>query len=378
MTASNHPLHGWDGDQIALYRPRLEDADVAALLARFPDLPGPTKILWRSPRPFSAVAQVRTAAGDVFVKRQHQCVRTQAALGEEHALLAYLRDRGMPVAQVLADVTGATAIAVGQWVYEVHAPVAGIDLYRETPSWTPLVRLGHAREAGRMLAQLHRAAAGFDATRRSATRLVARDDALRAPALVAAVAAQGAWRSGLATYLAGRPDWRDELAPLAARHRSLQPRIAGLPQLWTHGDWHASNLCWNGTGDDAGVAAVLDFGLCAPTFALYDLATAIERNAVAWLQLHRGMDAAYPDTARALLDGYAEVLPLSEAERTLLADLLPLVHIDFALSEIDYYQGEFGARAQADQAWDGFLLTHAAWFETAPGLALLAAIRPPG
>ena len=122
---------------------------------------------------------------------------------------------------------------------------------------------------------------------------------------------------------------------------------------------------------------MLDFGLCAPTFALYDLATAIERNAVAWLQLERGMDAAHPDTARALVGGYAEVLPLADAERVLLADLLPLVQIDFALSEIDYYQGEFGARTQADQAWEGFLLAHAAWFETPPGLALLAAIRPP-
>lgn len=378
MTASNHRLHGWDSDHIALVRPRLEDADVAALLARFPDLRGPTEILWRSPRPFSAVARVRTDAGDVFVKRQHQCVRTPAALGEEHALLAHLRERGMPVAQVLTDATGATAIAVDQWIYEVHAPVIGLDLYRDTPSWTPLVRLGHARHAGRMLAQLHRAAAGFDPVQRSATRLVARDDALRAPELIAAIAAQGAWRPGVATYLAGRPGWRDELAPLAARHRSLQPRIAGLPRLWTHGDWHASNLCWDGAGDDARVAAVLDFGLCAPTFALYDLATAIERNAVAWLQLDRGMDAAHPDTARALVDGYAEALPLSEAERVLLVDLLPLVHIDFALSEIDYYQGEFGARAQADQAWEGFLLAHAAWFETAPGLALLAAVRAPG
>ena len=377
MTASNHSLHGWDSDQIALYRPRLEGADVAAVLARFPELHGPAQILWRSPRPFSAVARVRTPAGEVFVKRQHQRVRTPAALGEEHALLQHLRSRAIPVPRVLADAAGMTAIPAGEWVYEVHAPAGGLDLYRDTPSWTPLRQLGHARHAGRMLARLHRAAADFDARQRSATLLVARDDALRAPDLHAAIEAQTAWRPGLAAYLAGRDGWREELAPLAARHRSLQPRLAGLPRLWTHGDWHVSNLCWAGSDADAEVAAVLDFGLCAPTFALYDLATAIERNAVAWLQLERGMDAAHPDTARALVGGYAEVLPLTDAERVLLADLLPLVQIDFALSEIDYYQGEFGARTQADQAWEGFLLAHAAWFETAPGLALLAAIRPP-
>ena len=375
MTASNHRLHGWDSDQIARYRPRLEDADVATVLARFADLRGPMQILWRSPRPFSAVAQVRTTAGEVFVKRQHQCVRTPVALAEEHALLAHLRSGGIPVPQVLADADGVTAIPSGEWVYEVLAPAPGLDLYRETPSWSPMVRLGHARQAGRMLARLHQAAAGLAGMQRTATRLVARDDALRAPDLQAAIEAQGAWRPGLAAYLAGRPGWRDELAPLAARHRSLQPHLAGLPRLWTHGDWHASNLCWDGTGDDAAVAAVLDFGLCAPTFALYDLATAIERNAIAWLQLDGWMQAIHPDTARALVAGYAELLPLAQAERNLLADLLPLVHIDFALSEVDYYQGAFDARAQADDAWDSFLLGHAAWFETAPGLALLAAIR---
>lgn len=378
MTASNHPLHGWDSDQIALYRPRLEDADVTAVLARFPNLRDPTRILWRSPRPFSAVARVRTQAGDVFVKRQHQCVRTPAALGEEHALLQHLRSRGIPVPHVLADNVGETVITIGEWVYEVQAPVAGLDLYRDTPSWTPLVHLGHARHAGRMLARLHAAAVDFSTAARSATRLVARDDALRAPDLHAAIAAQTGWRSGLAAYLAGRTNWRDELAPVAARHRSLQPRLTGLPRLWTHGDWHASNLCWTGAGGDAEVAGVLDFGLCAPTFALYDMATAIERNAIAWLQLDRGKQAVFPDTARALVAGYSEVLPLCAADRDLLADLLPLVHIDFALSEIDYYQGAFGARTQADHAWETFLLGHAAWFESAPGLALLATIRATG
>ncbi|TLX21527.1 phosphotransferase enzyme family protein [Thermomonas fusca] len=377
MTASNHPLHGWDSEQIALHRPQLEDADVHALLARFPGLRGPMQILWRSPRPFSAVARVGTAAGEVFVKRQHLRVRTPVALGEEHALLVHLRRRDIPVPQILADADGMTAIAMGEWVYEVQAPAAGLDLYRDTPSWTPLRQLAHARHAGRMLARLHRAAADFDATQRSATLLVARDDALRAPELHAAIESQWVWRPGLAAYLAGRGDWRDELAPLAARHRALQPHLDALPRLWTHGDWHASNLCWTGAGDNAEVAAVLDFGLCAPTFALYDLATAIERNAIAWLQLERGMQAIHPDTARALVAGYAEVLPLATAERALLADLLPLVHIDFALSEIDYYQAAFGARAQADQAWDGFLLGHAAWFQTPPGLALLTAIHEP-
>lgn len=374
MAEDNHRLHGWDSDQVALFRPRLEPADVRSLLARFGSLHGPLHLLWHSPRPFSAVARVATPAGDVFVKRQHARVRSQAALREEHALLAHLRGHGLPVTQVLADDAGETVIAMGDWVYEVHAPAAGVDVYRDTPSWTPLLRLGHARQAGRMLAHLHAATTDFTAEARTATRLVARDDALRAPDLHAAIASQLAWRPGLAAFLAGR-NWQRELAPIADRHHALQPRLAALPRRWTHGDWHASNLCWTDDSDEAAVAAVLDFGLCAPTFALYDLATAIERNAIAWLQLERGMRAVFPDTARALVDGYAEVLPLSAADHALLADLLPLVHIDFALSEIDHYQDAFGACAQADRVWHDVLLGHAAWFGTAPGQALLAAIR---
>ncbi|MDA4569529.1 phosphotransferase, partial [Escherichia coli] len=78
--------------------------------------------------------------------------------------------------------------------------------------------------------------------------------------------------------------------------------------LWAHNDWHVSNLLWN---DDGTIDTVLDFGLASPTSALFDLATAIERNAVAWLQLERGTDAVRIDIALALLDGYRQELPLS-------------------------------------------------------------------
>jgi Ser/Thr protein kinase RdoA (MazF antagonist) len=373
LTASDHSVHGLAGAEAAPDWPALTRVEVEMLLAGFPALAGPATLLWHSPRPFSAAARVATVAGEVFVKRHHQTVRTPQALAEEHAFMAHLRAHGIPVPEVLADARGATAVQRGPWTYEVHAPAAGLDAYRDSFSWSPLADGAHARAAGRMLARLHRAAAGHAAPARSTTVLVARDDVLRAPDLVAAVAAQAALRPALANYLRQR-DWRRELAPLAPRHRAVQPRIATLPRLWTHNDWHVSNLCWTGTGPEAEVATVLDFGLAAPTFALYDLATAIERNAIAWLELDRGMDAAYPQTAHALIDGYAEVLPLAPDQRALLADLLRVVHIDFALSEVEYYHGIVHSLANADAAWVTFLLGHAAWFDTPPGGALLAAV----
>ena len=157
-------------------------------------------------------------------------------------------------------------------------------------------------------------------------------------------------------------------------HAHAQPRLAAQPPLWTHGDWHVSNLCWSENGPRGAITAVLDFGLAARTFALFDLATAIERNAIAWLALDRG-DAAYPDTARALIEGYRGQRALSAADVHLLADLLPLVHVDFALSEVEYFTGVTHSPANADVAYHTFLLGHAAWFATPPGRALLEAIR---
>lgn len=374
MTNAEHPVHGLAGEDVAPDWPALTRAEVESLLAGYPRLAGPVTLLWHSPRPFSAAARVATRAGEVFVKRHHAAVRTPAALAEEHAFMAHLHAHGVPVPQVLADACGATAIQRGEWTYEVHTPAVGIDLYRDSYSWSPLTDLGHARAAGRMLARLHCASADYQSLTRTPTVLVSRDDVLRAPDLIEAIAVQAATRPALAGYLDQR-DWRREVAPVVPLHRAVQSRVAGLPRLWTHNDWHASNLFWTADGANAEVATVLDFGLAAPTFALYDLATAIERNAIAWLELERGMAPIHPATAIALIDGYADVLPAVHAQCGLLADLLRVVHVDYALSEIDYYHGITRAAANADAAWYTFLLGHAAWFATPPGLALLAAIR---
>jgi hypothetical protein len=85
-------------------------------------------------------------------------------------------------------------------------------------------------------------------------------------------------------------------------HAGLAERLRDEPRLWAHNDWHVSNLLWR----DGQISTVLDFGLASPTSALFDLATAIERNAVAWLELERGMEAVRIDIALALLDGYRQ------------------------------------------------------------------------
>jgi len=370
-----HLAHGLAGDNTLPDWPMLTAAEVDTLLRGYPQLGTSVRIDWQSPRPLSAACLVETSRATVFVKRHHCSVRSVGTLGEEHRFIAHLRGNGIPIPAVLSDAHGQTAVAIGDWTYEVHEHAAGIDLYREAISWSPLPNREHARSAGRMLAALHDAAESHHAPQRDTHILVARSELICSPDPVAMLRAQLPARPGLADYLQDR-DWPTDLAELLAPwHAAAQPRLARQPRLWTHGDWHVSNLCWSGDSANARISAVLDFGLAAANGALFDLATAIERNAIAWLALDTGTDAAHPDIACALIEGYRQQRPLNAADIQLLADLLPLVHVDFALSEVEYFHAITHSRANADVAYDTFLRGHAAWFGTPPGQALLRAIR---
>jgi len=372
----DHLVHGLAGDETAPDWPAITPSELASLLRRYPpQLGSPLRIAWHSPRPLSAACLVETRQGEFFVKRHHRRVRSAATLGEEHRFMAHLRDRGMPIPVVLQDVDGASAVALGDWVYEVHQRAAGIDLYRETASWQPLASREHARSAGCMLAALHDASAGYDAAQRDTHILVARSELIAAADPVASLRAQLPQRPGLADYLRKR-DWQDDLAALLAPwHDKAQPRLARQPRLWTHGDWHVSNLCWSDPGDGASIASVLDFGLAAANCALFDLATAIERNAIAWLALDTGNAAIHPEIALALIEGYRRIRPLEGDDVRLLADLLPLVHVEFALSEVEYFHAITRSSESADVAYDTFLRGHAGWFLTPSGQTMLRAIR---
>ena len=375
MTTSPHRVQGLNNDEVPADWPAISEREVAWLRTRFPQLAGADAPLWHSPRPMSAAAIVEGHAGKHFIKRHHHSVRTAATLAEEHRFIAHLAGAGVPVVQVLPDRDGETAIEHADWTYEVHAIGAGLDLYRDAPSWTPLTDSAQAREAGRMLATLHLAAERYVAPQRSTQLLVARDDLIRSNDPIALLEHDAATRPALIDYLSQRP-WQQELRQTVLPwHTGLAERLHGEPRLWAHNDWHVSNLLWRADGDAMTIATVLDFGLASPTSALFDLATAIERNAVAWLELARGPQAVQVETALALLDGYRQVRPLSATQVQLLADLLPIVHFDFALSEVEYFHGATGSTANADIAYYDFLLGHARWFRGTDGQALLDALR---
>lgn len=374
--SARHQMHGVGVETVAADWPALRDEEVEALLQRF-ELPGGVRALcWHSPRPFSAAAEVGTGAGTLFVKRHHRTLRDACTLGEEHRFIEHLRAHGAPVPQLLRARDGASALEIGDWTYEVQRAAAGEDLYREATSWTPFAGSAHAHAAGRALAELHRAAAGHAAASRSTTLLVANFRLFGQPDPVQALAQDLQRRPALAAWLERR-DWRGELREhLLPWHAQAGPLLQRQAALWTHGDWHASNLLWRGRDAAAEVSAVFDFGLADRTFALFDLATAIERNLIPWLDLDGGGRAvAELDQLDALLHGYASVLPLDASQLRALAALLPLVHADFALGEVEYFAGITGSDEHADVAYRRYLLGHADWFGGEEGRRLLRHLR---
>jgi Ser/Thr protein kinase RdoA (MazF antagonist) len=403
-------VHGMGKDLVAPDWPPLTDDEVRVVLAAYPACGdglsgGQPVVTWRSPRPMSAAGLVRCDAGDgrlgrrVFVKRHHAAVRSTAQLITEHALATYLRLRGVPVPSVLRGADGATVAEHGEFRYEVHEVADGVDLYRDAMSWSPFTSLGHAWAAGAALARLHDAAAAFPLPERPPAPLLTScaiiaagpadpaspagpvDQAsLVSPGLasgpVAAVARFAAELPALARYLSMR-DWRADVDEyLRAPIERAAPLLAALPRQWGHGDWHPSNLTWTSAGPDAIVAGVLDLSLANRTLAVHDLATALERATVTWLDLDEtGHAAADLDAVDALLDGYESIRPLTDLEAAALAAVLPVVHVEYALTEVEYFAGIVASPANADLAYDAYLLGHARWFAGPDGAVLLDRIR---
>jgi Ser/Thr protein kinase RdoA (MazF antagonist) len=363
-----HLVHGTGEKLEPPAWPPIEPAEAAAVLARFPQAGALHRLAWHSPRPFSAATLADTSNGQVFLKRHYHGLRPAWALTREHAFIDHLARAGLRVARVLRTDAGSTVLQDSNWIWEVHEAEAGLDLYRDRQSWTPFLSTAHASAAGAALARLHLAARGFEAPSRATASLIASLTILNAADPQAAAEAYVTARPALQDYLADKP-WRADLRRVFDMHgaAALAPALAAQKVLWTHNDWHPSNLLWAPSGD---VACVLDFGLADRGCALHDLAVALERTAVHWLELGTTGSITEPAAAHALLEGYHSVLPLTEADRALLARLLPLVHVEFAMSETAYFHGILGRRDDADMAWDGYLIGHAEWFLGPEGLAL--------
>lgn len=381
MTA--HLVHGMGQEEVPATWPPLDDTEVRRLLARYrealgPGDPGRATVAWRSPRPWSAAALVdvpgRFGALRLFVKRHPPGLRTPADLAVEHGLAALVRAGGIVVPEVLRDDTGATAVAAAAGVYEVQSAAPGLDLYREVPSWQPYACPLHARTAGRALARFHRAAATFPAPARPAGPLV----------VSTAVVASGDPCGALGNLFEERPALAAAVDPATVQRdfvrwhlpavERVQPLLARCGDGWGHGDWHPSNLTWTASGAAARVAAVLDLGLANRTAAVHDLAVAIERAGVDWLAPAGRVRADLP-AVTALLRGYGDERPLTDAERAALPDAVRVAHVEYALSEVEYFAACARSPGDVTLAYRDYFVGHGEWFASPAGGDLLDAVR---
>ena len=326
-------------------------------------------IEWRSPRPLSTTARIRMPDGRrMIVKRLPLSLRTPEALAEEHGFMDHVRERGIKVPAAW------TAGTRGDFVYEVQELGAGEDLYQSAFSWSPYDPSYHAGPAGAMLGRLHTAAKGYEAPARPWRPLKSGFSLFGSSDPIAAIEQIAAQRPQLGDFLSAR-DWRSDAERLMLPfHQRLAPLRDDLLPLWTHNDWHGTNLLWEDDGYTLMPTSVLDFGLSDRTAAVYDLAIAVERFAVDWVGLRDGGPANIPKRElRSFLHAYASVRPVSGAEFSALANLFPLCHAEYELSEIDYFLSVVpgGSEKNAEIAYRDWFLGHAQWAKSEEGQAFL-------
>ncbi len=368
--ADGHLVHGLERDLAAPDWAPIDVEELRGALAPLGLVVDDLAVEWRSPRPMSAAAVVRSGSDRVFVKRHDRRVRDTERLAREHRLGDHLRARGVPTPRARRDPSGVSVVERGDQRYECFDLAAGEDRYRDVPSWYPYLDPAHAYRAGAALARFHRAAADFTEPADPVGVLSDGIDVVGADDLDGALARLLARRPGLGRALAaydldGDVD-RVLRRPIEHAHGALVTR----ERRWTHGDWHPSNLTWDPAGDD--VVEVLDLGLANRTDVVHDLAVAIERAVVDWLdQAGRGAITVDVAALDALLAGYDAVAPLGRDDRVALAAVLPVAHLEFALSEVEYFGDVLDAVASRDLAYHGYLLGHAEWFAGPAGRALL-------
>lgn len=362
--------HGLDGSLVAPDWAPMSEGEIAAVLAQFDGIAGEPRVVNVSPRPLSAACVAEVSGRRVFVKRHATVVRTAEQLRQEHRYMEWLRTHGASVPGVFRSRSGGTVLQAGEWTYEVHAGANGLDTYGEAISWTAFRYPEHARAAGAALAGLHAAAEGFDAPARVNTPLIAGFTIYAASDPAAAMRAYLERLSALKEFVQGSGWVEEALELLAPFADELRPLLSQLKPLWTHNDFHASNLFWTEAGRTARVTDVIDFGLCDRTNAVYDVANAIERNCVEWLTLMNEPERpelvrVYTDQIRALIDGYESVRRMSQSEVRALAPMLAVCHAEFALSEAEYFLSALHSPERAKVACFDYMVGHARWWRGA-------------
>ena len=275
----------------------ITDEELAGLLAGF-DLGAPLAFKGIAEGVENSNFLLETEAGRFILTIYEKRVRAEE-LPFFLDLLRWLSDHGFPGAAPVPDRQGRLLQTVRGKPAALVTFLPGLSVRRPG--------VGHCREAGRGLAQLHLAAQGFPGRR---------DNDL----------GQGAWTPMFERLRAAA----DELKPgLAA---TLQKDLAlfdagwpeGLPSGIVHADYFPDNVFFRGDQ----FAGAIDFYFACDDFLAYDIAEALN----AWCF---EADGSFNITsARAMLAGYESLRPLSPAERNALPILAHGAAMRFFLTRL--------------------------------------------
>lgn len=325
-----------------------------------------------SPRPFSSACILEGDETRLFLKRHHIEVKTISSLEDEHQFLTWLKLHGIKMDTPLPCSNGQSWFRLGEWVYEVFNALPGCDLYREVPSWDGWLSTHHAEMAGRTLGQLHNTTRLCNLPARRDAFLVSSDHLLREADFGHALDQFTDAIGPHAAQLRQRPVYQDARKLFSSFHTALAPLMPHLTPCWNHGDWHGSNLMWSdGSPQTARPIQIFDFGMADQSSIQFDLAVAIERSMITWLEPSEANWCVRLTELEAFLHGYTAEHPLRQVDMDSVSALLPLCHIHFSLSEYAYYRSLLNDELSAEEAFNTYFFKHGLWFHDERGQTLL-------
>lgn len=362
----------------------MDEADV--VLGRLSEPLHARRIIARSGRPMAAGCLIDTGAGDMFIKRYARSVRTEDTILPYHRFVAHLASHGIPTPTFHWFTAGSetgngneagfgmeTVLLWNDCVYEVSAKAWGEDRYAKAYIWDPPETNREAYRLGSFLGYLDIASRGFDEPRPAPCGYQARFSIFEHEDVLAA--ADGWLRERPLTARWMRETGRDflsDLAQFADTGVRLAPRYRDIERIWTHGDTHLSNFMWQGDAP----SAVFDFGMADFNTAVFELAMALERHTIQWLDVMNGDADSYRlDLARAIISGYHAVRPLTDVEKEILPDVLAVSQIEGGVTLIDYWLRSHGRGQDISWGYDVDFLAHGRWYRSPSGVAYLNGLR---
>jgi homoserine kinase type II len=249
---------------------------------------------------------IEDGGGQRYVLRRHRLNADIRRIEFQLALQDHLASHAFPTSTVV-ETASHHRVTIDDdgvpWVLFTH--VAGNEYDFERPE--------QAIEAARSLAQFHRITESFqyDAPPPEYKASIrqcwanAKDDLV---ALASLFEADGV---------------HDELAYLSRWWESILRewplgRLDALPSGWLHGDFHGRNLAF----DDDEIVGLFDFDDVNRGPYVHDVAA----GALKFGREGRGLLTIRPDVARAFVEGYAAVRPISKEERAALPVMVAMGH----------------------------------------------------